>query len=66
LPGSLITDWVIPSDCCIKPSSAPYASRTYADYVDNNGDDDADAALHAEIATFRMLSENKACRVVCQ
>jgi hypothetical protein len=42
---------LIPSGCYIKPSSAPYAARTYADYVDNNGDDGADDVLHLENQT---------------
>jgi hypothetical protein len=42
---------LIPSGYAIKPSSAPYAARTYADYVDNNSDDGADDALHFENQT---------------
>jgi hypothetical protein len=42
---------LIPSGYAIKPSSAPYATRTYADYVDNNDDDGTDDVLHFENRT---------------
>jgi hypothetical protein len=57
---------LIPSGYAIKPSSAPYAARTYADYVDNNSDDGADDALHFKNRTSSRLAEHKVCRPFCQ